>query len=102
MTLRNKSTTEFGITDDHKNNLDIVIVYPGGGPVVQDCSTFVNVDTTAIAGIEHTKEMGLTDSGLADTIVTSFIYNSNKFFTPTAKRRLFMVGLMTQIERTME
>eukprot|EP00957_Ditylum_brightwellii_P078675 5982086-Ditylum_brightwellii.AAC.1 len=94
--------TECGITGGYKNNLETAIVYPGGGPVGQDHSPFVNVDTTTIACIECTKEVGFTDSGLADAIVTPFIYEANELFTSTAKGRLFMVGLMTQIERTME
>jgi len=35
--------------------------------------------------------MGFADSGLADAVVTPFIYESNDLFTPTAKGRLFTV-----------
>eukprot|EP00565_Helicotheca_tamesis_P007570 CAMPEP_0185732626 /NCGR_PEP_ID=MMETSP1171-20130828/16907_1 /TAXON_ID=374046 /ORGANISM="Helicotheca tamensis, Strain CCMP826" /LENGTH=682 /DNA_ID=CAMNT_0028402161 /DNA_START=52 /DNA_END=2100 /DNA_ORIENTATION=+ len=83
--------TEFGITDGHENDPEIAVVYPGGGPVGQDRSPFVNVDTTTVEGIERAKQMGFADSGLADAIVTPFIYEANELFTPTAKGRLFTV-----------
>mmetsp|Transcript_28865 Transcript_28865/g.43366 ORF Transcript_28865/g.43366 Transcript_28865/m.43366 type:complete len:235 (-) Transcript_28865:504-1208(-) len=35
--------------------------------------------------------MGFADSGLADAVVTPFIYEANELFTPTAKGRLFTV-----------
>ena len=35
--------------------------------------------------------MGFADSGLADAVVTPFIYEANDLFTPTAKGRLFTV-----------
>ena len=35
--------------------------------------------------------MGFADSGLADAVVTPFIYQANDLFTPTAKGRLFTV-----------
>uniref|UniRef100_A0A7S4VA19 Sulfotransferase domain-containing protein n=1 Tax=Ditylum brightwellii TaxID=49249 RepID=A0A7S4VA19_9STRA len=83
--------TEFGITDGHEYDKKIAVVYPGGGPVGQDRSPFVNVDTTTIEGIERAKQMGFADSGLADAVVTPFIYEANELFTPTAKGRLFTV-----------
>lgn len=35
--------------------------------------------------------MGFADSGLADVVVTPFIYEANELFTPSAKGRLFTV-----------
>ena len=70
---------------------EIAVVYPGGGPDGQDRSPFVNVDTTTVEGIKRAKKMGFADSGLADAVVTPFIYESNQLFTPTAKGRLFTV-----------
>lgn len=70
---------------------EVAVVYPGGGPVGQDRSPFVNVDTTTVDGILRAKQMGFADSGLADAVVTPFIYEANDLFTPTAKGRLFTV-----------
>eukprot|EP00957_Ditylum_brightwellii_P021917 1652940-Ditylum_brightwellii.AAC.1 len=36
--------------------------------------------------------MGFADSGLADAVVTPFVYKANELFTPTAKGRLFTVA----------
>uniref|UniRef100_A0A7S2H5V4 Sulfotransferase domain-containing protein n=1 Tax=Helicotheca tamesis TaxID=374047 RepID=A0A7S2H5V4_9STRA len=83
--------TEFGVTDGHDQDTEIAVVYPDNGSPGQDRSPFVNVDTTTIPGIQRAKEMGFADSGLADAIVTPFIYEANDLFTPTAKGRLFTV-----------
>jgi len=83
--------TEFGVSDGHADDEEVAIVYPGGGPEGQDRSPFVNVDTTTIAGIERAAKLGFADAGLADAVVTPFIYESNALFTPTAKGRLFTV-----------
>ena len=83
--------TEYGITGGHGDDEKIAVVYPNGGPEGQDRSPFVNVDTTTVEGIKRAKEMGFADSGLADAVVSSFIYESNELFTPTAQGRLFSV-----------
>mmetsp|Transcript_17249 Transcript_17249/g.21078 ORF Transcript_17249/g.21078 Transcript_17249/m.21078 type:complete len:599 (+) Transcript_17249:157-1953(+) len=83
--------TEAGVTDGHGDDVEIAVVYPGGGPAGQDRSPFVNVDTTTVAGIQRAQQMGFADSGLADAVVTPFIYETNDLFTPTAKGRLFTV-----------
>ena len=70
---------------------EIAVVYPGGGPVGQDRSPFVNVDTTTVEGISRAREMGFADSGLADAVVTPFIFEANDLVTPTARGRLFTV-----------
>lgn len=67
-------------------------MYPGGlVPKGQDRSPFVNVDTTTVEGIERAKQMGFADSGLADAVVTYFLYEANNLFTTTAKGRIFTV-----------
>jgi len=83
--------TEAGITDGHADDTEVAIVYPGGGPKGVDRSPFVNVDTTTVAGIQRAKDLGFADAGLADAVVTPFIYEANDLFTPTAKGRLFTV-----------
>lgn len=86
-----QQATEAGITDGHGEDTEIAVVYPGGGPAGQDRSPFVNVDTTTVGGIIRASQMGFADSGLADAVVTPFIYEGNDLFTPTAKGRLFTV-----------
>jgi len=83
--------SEKGVLDGHGDDADISIVYPGGGPVGQDRSPFVNVDTTTLNGIVRAKDMDFADSGLADIVVTPFIFEVNDLMTPTAKGRLFTV-----------
>ena len=83
--------TEYGVTDGHDQDTEIAVVYPAGGPPGSDRSPFVNVDTTTVAGIQRAKEMGFADAGLADAVVTGFLYEANDLFTPTAKGRMFTV-----------
>ena len=84
--------TEFGVTDGHDQDTEIAVVYPVSGPPGSgDRSPFVNVDTTTVAGIQRAKEMGFADAGLADAVVTGFLYEANDLFTPTAKGRMFTV-----------
>ena len=83
--------TEHGVTDGHDQDTEIAVVYPAGGPPGSDRSPFVNVDTTTVAGIQRAKEMGFADAGLADAVVTGFLYEANDLFTPTAKGRMFTV-----------
>jgi len=85
--------TEFGVTDGHDQDTEIAVVYPRSGPEGSgsDRSPFVNVDTTTVAGIDRAQRMGFADSGLAQAIVTPFIYEANNLFTSTAKGRIFTV-----------
>jgi len=83
--------SEKGVLDGHGDDADISIVYPGGGPAGQDRSPFVNVDTTTLHGIVRARDMDFADSGLADIVVTPFIFEVNDLMTPTAKGRLFTV-----------
>lgn len=84
--------SETGIQDGHDKDKKIEVVYPGGiGPKGQDRSPFVNVDTTTVEGIDRAQKMGFADSGLADAVVTYFLYEANQLFTPTAKGRVFTV-----------
>eukprot|EP00549_Striatella_unipunctata_P004551 CAMPEP_0118697722 /NCGR_PEP_ID=MMETSP0800-20121206/14706_1 /TAXON_ID=210618 ORGANISM="Striatella unipunctata, Strain CCMP2910" /NCGR_SAMPLE_ID=MMETSP0800 /ASSEMBLY_ACC=CAM_ASM_000638 /LENGTH=505 /DNA_ID=CAMNT_0006597269 /DNA_START=173 /DNA_END=1690 /DNA_ORIENTATION=+ len=83
--------SEFGVTDGHHKDKKIAVVYPAGGNPGQDRSPFVNVDTTTVDGIARAKALGFADSGLADFVVTPFIYEANDLFTKTANGRLFTV-----------
>jgi hypothetical protein len=89
---RHIMATEFGVTDGHGADTEIAIVYPKApGGAVGDRSPFVNVDTTTVAGIARAKQMGFADSGLAQCVVTPFLWEANELFTQTAKGRLFAV-----------
>eukprot|EP00543_Licmophora_paradoxa_P000053 CAMPEP_0202449388 /NCGR_PEP_ID=MMETSP1360-20130828/8121_1 /ASSEMBLY_ACC=CAM_ASM_000848 /TAXON_ID=515479 /ORGANISM="Licmophora paradoxa, Strain CCMP2313" /LENGTH=394 /DNA_ID=CAMNT_0049067291 /DNA_START=62 /DNA_END=1246 /DNA_ORIENTATION=- len=84
--------TEWGITDGHDQDADIAIVYPSvPGATSTDRSPFVNVDTTTLTGIQRAARMGFADSGLADAVVTPFLWEANELFTDTAKGRFFSV-----------
>lgn len=56
-----------------------------------DRSPFVNIDSTTVAGIQRAKDMGFADAGLADVVVSPFVYEMNDLFTDTAKGRFFSV-----------
>lgn len=85
--------TEFGITDGHNQDTEVAIVYPRipGASAVVDRSPFVNVDVTTTDGIARAKSMGFADAGLADVVVSPFVYETNDLFTSTAKGRMFTV-----------
>jgi len=83
--------SEYGIVEGHDQDTEISVVRPGGVPVDQDPSPFVNVDPTTIPGIDRCVELGLAESGFADCIVTPWIGESNKIFSPGHRGRLFTV-----------
>lgn len=83
--------SEAGVYEGHDQDTQIKVVRPGGVPPDQDPSPFVNVDTTTVAGIERAKALGLAESGLADFIVTPFVYEGEQLFNPNARGRLFTV-----------
>jgi len=80
-----------GIVDGHEDDMELSVVYPAIGPKGQDRTPFVNVDTETIEGIERAKKMGFANSGLADVVITPFIYEVNNLFAPTAMGRFFTV-----------
>ena len=84
--------TEFGVTDGHDQDTTVAIVYPAvPGGADTDRSPFVNIDSTTVAGIARAKGMGFADAGLADVVVSPFVYELNDLFTQTAKGRFFSV-----------
>jgi hypothetical protein len=85
--------TEFGITDGHKNDKTIDVVFPKvpGLADIEERSPFVNVDVTTVAGIQRAAEMGFADSGLAGCVASPFLFEANYLFTETAQGRLFAV-----------
>jgi hypothetical protein len=83
--------SDYGVTDGHANDTEIAVVYPKSGENGSGTgrSPFVNVDTTTVEGIQRAKAMGFADAGLAGSVVTPFIYESNDLFTGSSKGRLF-------------
>ena len=53
-----------------------------------DRHKFVNVDTTSPGAIEEARNIGLINSGLVQTIVSSFFYEATTLFTPVHKGRM--------------
>jgi hypothetical protein len=62
----------------------------GGNPIKgQEPSIFVNVDTTTVEGLKRAKRLGLAQSGLADTIVTTYVHELHDLFDKQHRGRLF-------------
>ncbi len=62
----------------------------GGNPIKgQEPSVFVNVDTTTVEGLKRAKRLGLAQSGLADTIVTTYVHELHELFDKQHRGRLF-------------
>ena len=59
---------------------------------------YVNVDTTTPEGINHAKELGLAQSGLADIVISSFFFEAAGLFTTDFPGRAFTL-LRDPIER---
>ena len=85
--------TEFGITDGHGQEAEVAVVYPRIPHVGDDIdrSPFVNVDVTTVEGIGRAKAMGFAEAGLAEVVVSPYVYETNDLFTPTSKGRLFAI-----------
>ena len=50
-------------------------------------SRYVNVDTSTVSGIARAKELGLVESGLADVVVTQYLYAGAALFNPRQRGR---------------
>lgn len=85
--------TEFGITDGHGQEAEVAVVYPHIPHVGDDIdrSPFINVDVTTVEGIGRAKAMGFAEAGLAEVVVSPYVYETNDLFAPTSKGRLFAI-----------
>jgi len=54
-------------------------------------SSYVNVDTNTLKGIERAKKLRLASSGLAQVIISSRIYDAASIFTNRNPGRMFMI-----------
>ena len=59
---------------------------------------FVNIDTHSVEGIQHAKEIGFPESGLAEVIITTFVHEVNDLGSFSHMLRFFTV-LRHPIER---
>ena len=50
---------------------------------------YVNVDTSNGPGIERAKSLGLAQSGMADVLITTLLYDGASVFDPNHRARLF-------------
>ncbi len=82
--LRLVQASEVGVRDGHGTDPLLQVLE------VQE-SRFVNVDTTTVPGIHRAAEMGLTASGLADVVVSSYLHESAAMFDLFHQGRAFIV-----------
>lgn len=73
-----------GVSGGHANDTELEIVHPGG-------SAFVNIDTNSVEGIEHAKDIGFAESGLANIIVSTLVRETNDLLSPNHMGRFFAV-----------
>lgn len=66
-----------------------VVVIGGNVAEGQEGSPFVNVDTTTMNGLKKAKMLGLTESGLADVVITPFLFEADDIFASDHRGRLF-------------
>mmetsp|Transcript_8150 Transcript_8150/g.11836 ORF Transcript_8150/g.11836 Transcript_8150/m.11836 type:complete len:379 (+) Transcript_8150:120-1256(+) len=52
---------------------------------------YVNVDPSTPQGLEHAKDLGLAESGLADIVFTSYAHGGSKLFNPVHRGRFFAI-----------
>lgn len=82
--LRLVQCSEVGVRDGHDKD-----------PILQVLdvkeSKYVNVDTTTVPGIQRAVDLGLTTSGLANVIVSSYYHDSAALFDLNHQGRAFML-----------
>lgn len=84
--------SEAGITNGHgeENKLAVVHITVGlNKPEFQ--YPFVNIDSTTKAGLQRAKTLGLAHSGLAEAMVTPFLYDANMLFDEQHRGRMFSI-----------
>ena len=75
------TASDVGARDGHAFDTNLTIVLDELG------SRYVNVDTSTVDGIARAKKKGLIDSGLADVIVTQYLYAGSTLFNPYQRGR---------------
>jgi len=71
------ATNEIGVTHNHSEEGTLQVV------TFEDGGSYVNVDTTTRAGINRAREMNLTQSGLADIMMTPYLHDIATLFDST-------------------
>lgn len=92
--LRLVQTSDLGVSNGHESDESLSVVQVRG-------HSYVNVDTTTFAGVQHAKELGLVESGLSEVISTPLLHDVAKsLFDATHQGRAFVV-LRNPIDRAM-
>lgn len=82
--LKLVQSSEVGVRDGHDQDPSLQVLD------VQE-SSYVNVDTTNIPGLQRAVDLGLAGSGMADVIVSSYLHESAPLFDLTHQGRAFIV-----------
>lgn len=75
------TASDVGARDGHALDANLTIVRDELG------SRYVNVDTSTVNGIKRAKNLGLVESGLADVVVTQYLYAGATLFNPNKRGR---------------
>ncbi|KAL7488823.1 hypothetical protein ACHAW6_014421 [Cyclotella cf. meneghiniana] len=86
------TASDVGARDGHRFDANLTIVLDDLG------SKYVNVDTSTVDGIARAKKLGLVESGLADVVVTQYLYAGATLFNPVRRGRMFTL-LRHPVER---
>ena len=77
-------SSEVGVRDGHDRDTMLQVLDVEG-------NSYVNVDTTTIPGIQHSVDLGLAQSGLANVIVSSYFQDSAALFDLEHQGRAFIL-----------
>ncbi|KAL3781538.1 hypothetical protein HJC23_000023 [Cyclotella cryptica] len=75
------TASDVGARDGHRFDANLTVVLDELG------SKYVNVDTSTVDGIARAKKLGLVESGLADVVVTQYLYAGATLFNPERRGR---------------
>lgn len=82
--LKLVQSSEVGVREGHGSDPKLAVLE------VQE-SRYVNVDTTTVPGIQRAVDLGLSESGLADVVVSSYLHESAALFDLKHQGRAFII-----------
>jgi len=77
-------SSDVGVRDGHGTDPVLAVLEVGS-------SKYVNVDTTTIPGIQRAVDLGLSNSGLANVVISSYFHESAALFDLTHQGRAFLL-----------
>ena len=77
-------SSDVGVRDGHGTDPVLAVLEVGN-------SKYVNVDTTTIPGIQRAVDLGLSNSGLANVVISSYFHESAALFDLTHQGRAFIL-----------